>query len=439
MRNTNLKGNLDNFKADIYSGIPYFYAKDVEIKNTFRMNVELIEEIDYEILRRATDKAEERYPYLMVKVVENFAKIYLKSNKEKLVIKNTDKSIPVGGKEANNHLIAISYFENKLHFNFFHGLVDATGGLNFIKTILYYYCKEKYDENLSSEGIRVLEDEIEEEEYVDPLLSLDTKEEVKPIVELEEIKIEDTFHLISDPRVNNSKKCMVHFLTITEESIMKYCKENDGSPAVVFSLLLARTIDSLNPGMDKKIVSSFAQNQRSIIGRKKAYQSLVGSIRIAYDEKIRKANFELQNTAYRSKIFIQNDAEVVKSHLSKMMAFFKILNAIPMRKVKESILAKGVNGAFGKMSYVVSYVGKSGLKGCKKYVKTIFSEADACETGILLEINTANYNFCLAFMQEFESDLYFKEFCKQIESLGVSYNYLGSKELDNPDYALKNK
>ncbi len=53
----------------------------------------------------------------------------------------------------------------------FHGMTDGTGAYEIIRTLLYYYCSEKYHDAFNTEGIRLVGDEIAAEEWIDPVVS----------------------------------------------------------------------------------------------------------------------------------------------------------------------------------------------------------------------------------------------------------------------------
>ena len=50
----------------------------------------------------------------------------------------------------------------------FAGLTDGTGAYNVLRTLMYEYCRRRYDGSLSSNGIRKVGETIDESEWIDP-------------------------------------------------------------------------------------------------------------------------------------------------------------------------------------------------------------------------------------------------------------------------------
>ena len=69
-------------------------------------------------------------------------------------------------------MLTFSWYDNWIVMDVFHGLTDGTGAYEIIRTLLYYYCSERYNVKLSSDGIRICGDIISDEEYIDPLNDL---------------------------------------------------------------------------------------------------------------------------------------------------------------------------------------------------------------------------------------------------------------------------
>lgn len=91
-------------------------------------------------LEEAFRKAIIKYPLFGTKV-EFDKEYYLIDNEAPLkIIKSEEKDRPkTFGKNTNNYPWMCCYSENKLTFEWLHGVSDGTGALNFIKTVLIYY------------------------------------------------------------------------------------------------------------------------------------------------------------------------------------------------------------------------------------------------------------------------------------------------------------
>ena len=107
------------------------------------------------LLQLAAAQALQRYPYYAVRCVSDGREYLLEPHSEPIAVHNTPKPVALGGEESNGYLLAVSYWEDKIWVNLYHGLTDATGALNFGRTLLYYYCRAMYDPNLSADGVRI--------------------------------------------------------------------------------------------------------------------------------------------------------------------------------------------------------------------------------------------------------------------------------------------
>lgn len=417
----------------LFSASIQFYSACDELKNTFRLNFKLDEDIDEGALRVAADKCQKRFPYLMVKVKSTLKEMELVPNPEPIPIIKGDGLVSIGSAETNHHLVALSYSENNLYFSAFHGLLDGKGVMMFMRTLMHYYTVEKYHENPSGEGVFLVEDEIDSEEYTDPY-TVANLEKSEDFISSNSEK-PDYFKISSDKRVTPGGQYNF-YLKVKQDSLIKYCKENDASPAVLFSLLICRGIKKLNPETSKTISCGLANDLRPALGTPKSHYSTVGVIPLDFDERIQKLDFEMQDTAFRGKILLQNDREHLKAGLRSGKKFYEFVAKIPLLVLKKAFLKKIVRMNLGIYTFTLSYVGRASFGDCEKHIKEIYSDADAKHTGIFVEVNSIGDYFFLNFVQEWKERLYFDEFCNQMKGLGLEYEVLREGEFKIPDVSL---
>ena len=80
---------------------------------------------------------------------------------------------------ANHHLLAFAWWDDCIALDWFYPLTDGTGAYCILRTLLYEYCRRRYDSTLNSAGIPVTGDDISEEETVDPL-TLPRPDSIRP-------------------------------------------------------------------------------------------------------------------------------------------------------------------------------------------------------------------------------------------------------------------
>ena len=93
----------------------------------------------------------------------------------------------------------------------FHGLADGCGTMRFARTVLYYYCCERYDASLPSDGILVDEHDIPQEEWDNPYIQIMNGERSLPNFEDVAVKLKNdggaaALSLFNDTRITFSKR-----------------------------------------------------------------------------------------------------------------------------------------------------------------------------------------------------------------------------------------
>ncbi|MCM1523323.1 MAG: hypothetical protein NC120_02585 [Ruminococcus sp.] len=124
------------------------FPSTVEKSDTrvFRFSCELCGDIDPEVLSKAALHAAESYPGYSVIMKKGFFWYYLEQCDLKPEV--TEERLPVCGaiyeEDRRSLLYRISYLRNRINLEVFHVLSDGTGGVMFLKTIVYRYLIYKY-------------------------------------------------------------------------------------------------------------------------------------------------------------------------------------------------------------------------------------------------------------------------------------------------------
>lgn len=404
----------------------YYYTVDPSVPQTFRIVLKLQDAIDGMLLQNAADCALKRYPYYAVCCQKNEREYYYEPNKEPFHVLNTKEPVKLGGKASNRYLMALSYYDDTIYLNVFHGMTDATGAMRFLRTLTYYYCCTRYDDNLSSEGIWINNGEkIPQEELENPYLSIlkGNRTLPKPDITINPPETRKAWNLFQDSRIHRSSQ-VSYRVKISETDLMKYCHDQDGTPAVVLSLLFSHAIDRLNPKITQPIVTGMAVNLRSALSAPKYFGSPLGMAFLSYDENIRNLPFITQATAYRGRLFLSSDRDHLLAEINASCKLYKMLDELPTIDMKRQLACKVRDRLLGKATFVVSYVGPSHMGATESYVKELELENDAYNNGIILELMASNNYFFLNFIQEWQEDLYFQAFCEKLEEYNISYEVL---------------
>lgn len=142
------------------SAMIYPMVITLKSQSLYRLGVALKEDVDKAHLSSAVNSALERYPFYKVELKRGFFRHYLDENPLTPIIEEDDGALLkiLNFRHNRNYLIRITYYKKRIFIDYFHGLCDGNGALEFLKTTLYYYFKLK-NQPISREGIITLSSE----------------------------------------------------------------------------------------------------------------------------------------------------------------------------------------------------------------------------------------------------------------------------------------
>lgn len=135
----------------------------------FRLSVELENYIDGENLATAIARILPRFPTFAVLLRRGLFRYFFDSNDMEPVAHHDDGIVlrKIDFYENNRYLFRVMYYKKRISVDFFHGLCDATGAMEFLKSLIYAYldeCGEELPEHgdIKVEGEDVPECELED-------------------------------------------------------------------------------------------------------------------------------------------------------------------------------------------------------------------------------------------------------------------------------------
>lgn len=110
-------------------------------QSIFRIEAEIDEIVDRDLLSRAINDAMGRFPTFKVRLKKGYNWHYLEQNDEKVEVFEDDGSLlcPIDPEKTNGYLFRAAYNGNKISLEIFHGLCDGTGATAFLKGIIQKY------------------------------------------------------------------------------------------------------------------------------------------------------------------------------------------------------------------------------------------------------------------------------------------------------------
>ncbi|MBP5165693.1 MAG: hypothetical protein ILP09_00365 [Oscillospiraceae bacterium] len=423
-------------KHELYSELRTLYETSAADPHTFRIAVKLKDLIDGELLRKAVEMTMRRYPYFAVRACADGDGIYFEDNPAPLPVLHTDKRTVLGGEQTAGHLMAFCYWDNKLYIDAYHGLTDGGGIEPLIKTLLYYYCSAFYGKELPRDGIRMCGDEVSPDEWEDPAVRppdcgepILTQKWNKPAFQTAEAGIA---HLIPDSIVYN--------IRIPEEVFMRFNISNDGSPATIAALLLARSIAALHPDAELPAVIAMCVNQRKALRAPFAHQSLVGDVRLPYTDRLKKMPFSMQATCFRGMVSLQSSEDMVLEEIRDYRALMNRLKAMSSHGERQQYCRERMEALSRCLTATVSYVGKANLGDLERYIQEYealpSTALPSSHVPLTVEMSALHGSFFLNFIQYFRETDYFSAFIGQLRQNGIDYDVLNVTEALYPRIEL---
>lgn len=414
----------------LFTELRSLYCSTEERPNVIRIKIRMRDLIDPDILRAAVDITMKRYPYFCVELKKKEGQYVFEDNPRPVVITDSLRGVELNSESSNFHMISFSWRQNWLILDVCHSMTDGTGAYEIIRTLLYYYCSEKYGICLTEGKIRLCGDEISMEEWEDPVVNF------KGLPEVPRVEMSEALNLINAAGLRDDTQKTVYSITIPESEFMKFNIENDGSPGTMVSLFLSRAIAKLFPDSRDAIRIALCVNQRKALHAPLAHQSLVGGVMLEYKDRMRGWPLEKQATAYRGMVFAQTREESVLAGVASQKGINQLI--LSKETDEERIAAAGYIGQMaGKyVTATVSYVGQANYQEAEKYIRDFRTWTSSSADMILVEISAVNGHFTLDFVQPFSSPVFVNAFLRELDENGITYDLLDVKPLELPNIRL---
>ncbi len=221
---------------------------------------------------------------------------------------------------------------------------------------------------------------------------------------------------------------------------MRFNISNDGSPATIVALLLARCVDELHPGAPLPPVIAMCVNQRRALDAPLAHQSLVGDVRLPYTERLRPLPFGTQATCFRGMVTLQSDGDMVLDEIRDYQALMADLAAMDGHARRRERCVRRMEALSRCLTATVSYVGKADLGEAERYIQEYealpSTALPSTHVPLTVEMSAVNGWFFLNFIQFFEESDYFTAFIRQLRQNGIDYDVLNVTEARYPRVEL---
>ena len=415
-------------EGKLFTELRPLYSTSKERPDVIRIKIRMRDLIEQKTLRQAVDMTMQRYPYFCVELQKKEKQYVFIENHRPVIITNSLKGVELNSETSNYHMLAFAWHDNWIILDIFHGMTDGTGAYEVIKTLLYYYCSERYNIQFHNrDGIRLSGDFISEEEWIDPAVKSTNLPEPR------QIDVPKALNLMKTAGLTESPSGIVYSVGISEAEFMKFNVENGGTPGTMVSLFLSRAIAKLFPDNKAPIRITLCVNQRKALNAPLAHHSLVGGVMLEYTEEMRHWAITKQIRAYRDSVSAQTQKEIVLAGVAAQKKINQTILSKETDQERARVVACIDNFANQILTAVVSYVGKANYHEAEKYIRDFRLWTFKPVNRILIEISVANGMFNLDFVQPFTSPIYVNAFLRELDENGIEYDLKDVNELELPN------
>lgn len=194
---------------------------------------------------------------------------------------------------------------------------------------------------------------------------------------------------------------------------MQYCRDYDGSPSVLMSVMLAKAARCLDSESEKTITVSVCIDHKAMLGIHHNYRMFVGEAILDFPKERDMDDIRKACTIARGQLMLQAQPE-------------NSLWEIKQRRRKLPPPSPDIAQA----SICISYVNSRSFGPLDPYIEELYFVTSLSKiTYVLCEISYFKHSFFLAFLQPYSSEKYFRCFLDELDSAGISYGVLRSEPL----------
>ncbi len=397
------------------------YGLTKDLSFTLRLIYAFKDPIVKDDIESALRDLEKRFSYLKVSLKKDFKGFYYVRNPRPFVVQETEDPITLNGEESNGHLLSFSYYGTRLYINVYHGQMDGTGVYRLGKALVYYYCLRRYGSDLKVDDVARLDDQIEDEETCDGYKRFYRETKHAKWTKLKSQRPNRNIMILSDLDKAKPNKRTVMRIMIPQKDLMGYCSSYDGSPVTAVALMLADAIKSVHKDVRQNIVIGIPVNLRPALGLTKNQGNLWSRIHLEYTDQLQKKEFELQGTICRGTIIRYSDHALLRKNTYKYCRMLSLLNAIPIRKLKQILANLEANKMKRCETADVTYVGRCLYGDMEKYIDSMYLDIDCYGLGLMLLLSAIGDKFFISFDQDWEDKTYAEAFLKVLDKRNISY------------------
>ncbi len=311
------------------------------------------------------------------------------------VLPEKDERLVLGSDAVNRHLVALTYRDDCIWFNFAHAICGAFGGMFWFKTTLYQYMCKKYGDIAAPKDLKRPDSPVSDGEFVFPDVNTLPKDE--PIYHYDggdsNLAVLRTLKYLFNPFV---KDCYYYQIEIPTKEFMAYAARIDGSPNTILAAIMVKALtrffkEKKNTHLSVRIAADY----RDDIGASETYRDFVRFIHIRYEWDMKDESIQKLNMRARGAIIKQNQPELGVERFVRLQKVHDGVDAQPDLKSKRKYaLSNSTFRSDPRDNSTISYVGKMDWGGMGQHIRGLYTITDG---DLMLELNALPDKLCLAF------------------------------------------
>lgn len=393
---------------------------EIKKRNLYSVKIRVIlkENVNGDVLRKSAEKAFKRFPYYNRTVdVNNEGAYVFKTCDKPISVIDGDRVVRLGTEETNGFLFAVSYESNNVFFNFAHNFCGGCGAMRWIKSTLWQYLTDS-GHDVDKAGIMTIDTPITAEETAEPdVASLPVEKPVGDLTFTNDsyTHINEYIERMKDPNGKDG----YYPIVIPKKTLMKYARDNDGSPnSIIAALMFKMHLKAVPEGT--KFTVGIANNYRADVGCPETYRDMIRQMYVQYDVGMKDWPVEKLSTVTRSRMYIQMQPEISWDKCRKVDEFRRMIDSLPDLDSKaDYAVANSPTTNTVPTAFNISYVGKVEWGGIGRFIEGVYSLTVA---HLLIEINATDDDFCISFQTIRRDKKYLTEFLQMLDDEKIAYS-----------------
>jgi hypothetical protein len=393
---------------------------------TFNIRIKVVmkDAVVPDVLKSAAEKAFGRFPYYskQIHIDEEGGIDFVPNPRTICVSPVSNKKTYLFSEAVNYQPCSIEYEDNCIYFNMYHGMCGGCGTFLWIKTTIYEYICVRYGVRPEPGTTIMTDTPISEEEYAFPKTEGLPEDAPLGKMKRDEVWFPGLEYLFGFGNI--IFKDSVHYeFQIPKKDLMKFVKENDGSPMTVVAAIMTKALYRALPKNQLPLRIETSHNYRAEVGCPKTHHDLLSHVFFLIPANARDWPIDKICTMLRGATYLQTQPEYAYDTLRRFYAYTDIVDGVKGLKNKNKYASKYSHRVPDVHSSVlINYMGREDWGSMTDYVERVHVITDA---HLLFEILDVGDHFCISLMQMNKKKKYMDCFCQILEEEAIPYKIIG--------------